>query len=255
MSSDDDATIQPAGLDPQQIREQFVQMRRLLMVYEHALQTVLLKVNLLRDEFRLERDYNPIEHVSSRVKSPQSITDKARRKGVAVTTESLRANILDIAGLRLICSFQNDIFQVRERLLTHGDLRLREERDYISNPKPNGYQSLHLLVEVPVYLAGGRQWVPVEIQLRTVAMDFWASLEHKIHYKYRGEVPPDLTSSLKLAADMASTMDRTMERLYEEVRSLQPPSEPTEADPMLPLFRAIESASMLEQFTRRDEDE
>ena len=240
-----------------ELRQQFTDMRRLLMVYEFALDSMMLKVNLLREDFRLTRDYNPIEHVNARVKSPQSILDKARRKGIAFTPESLRENLLDIAGLRLTCSFKNDIYQVKEQLLAHGDVRLRAERDYIETPKPNGYQSLHLIVEVPVHLTGGQEWVPVEIQLRTVAMDFWASLEHKIHYKYHGDVPRHLTDSLKLSADMAATLDNTMERLYEEVRRLPPAADPGEADPLLPLFHAIEEASFrrdLESWQDSDRD-
>lgn len=226
------------------MREQFIDMRRLLMVYEFALEAMMLKVNLLREDFRLARDYNPIEHVNARVKSPQSILDKAQRKGIPFTPEQLRRELFDIAGLRLTCSFKTDIYQVRDHLLLHDDVRLKEEKDYIKNPKPNGYQSLHLIVEVPIHLTAGVQWVPVEIQLRTVAMDFWASLEHKIYYKYHGEVPRHLTDSLKLAADMAATMDTTMERLYEEVRSLSPKHEPGRADPLLPLFDAIEQATL-----------
>lgn len=245
MSSD---TRDAAGSRPvptsKELRQQFADMRRLLMSYEFALDSLMLKVNLLREDFRLTRDYNPIEHVNARVKSPQSILDKARRKKIPFTPESLRENLFDIAGLRLTCSFKTDIYQVKEQLLSHEDVRLRSERDYIEHPKPNGYQSLHLIVEVPVHLTGGKEWVPVEIQLRTVAMDFWASLEHKIHYKYHGDVPRHLTDSLKLSADMASTLDNTMERLYEEVRSLSPEDQPGEADPLLPLYQAIEESTL-----------
>ena len=224
--------------------EQFTEMRQLLMVYEFALETMVLKVNLLREDFHLLRDYNPIEHVNYRVKSPQSILDKARRKGIGFTPASLRENLLDIAGLRLTCSFKNDIYQVRDHLLRHEDVILLEEKDYIAEPKPNGYQSLHLIVEVPVLLGDTTERVPVEIQLRTVAMDFWASLEHKIYYKYHGHVPRHLTDSLKLAADMASTMDTTLERLYEEVRSLSPETGPETGDPLLPLFDAIKQTTL-----------
>ncbi len=236
------------GVDRRDVRRQFAEMRQMLMTYGFALDTMVLKVNLLREDFHLLRDYNPIEHVNSRVKTPQSILEKARRKGVAFTPEMLKKNLLDIAGLRLTCSFRTDIYQVRDHLLRHEDVQLVEEKDYIENPKPNGYQSLHLIVKVPVHLSKGIQWVPVEIQLRTVAMDFWASLEHKIYYKYRGDVPRHLTDSLKLAADMAATMDTTMERLYEEVRNLTPSEEPGTADPLLPLFNAIEQTALSGEF-------
>lgn len=205
----------------EQIKTVLAQTRRLLMTYEFGMQSVMTRVNILRDEFRLAHSYNPIEHVSSRIKSLQSLRKKMSRKGLPILPETLRENIFDIAGIRLTCSFVSDIYRMRKLLIQQPDLKLLEERDYIANPKPNGYKSLHLIVEVPVYLTDRVEHIPVEIQLRTIAMDFWASLEHKIYYKYEKDVPRHLTDALKLAADVASSLDTSMERIHEEIHQLE----------------------------------
>lgn len=207
-------------LPSHELQEQAKSLRRLLMVHRFAMEEVMTRVNILRSEFQQLHDYNPIEHVSSRLKAPESIVKKAKRKGIAINSDALCKEMLDIAGVRLTCSFVSDIYRVRTLLLQQPDLKLLEERDYIGNPKPNGYKSLHLIVEVPVYLTDRIERVPVEIQLRTIAMDFWASLEHKIYYKYEKEVPKHLTDALKLAADVAASLDTSMERIHEEVREL-----------------------------------
>lgn len=202
------------------VRERISQLRRLMMVYEFGMEEILTKINILRNEFRLSHDYNPIEHVSSRMKSIQSLVKKAQRKGIALEYGALRASLFDIAGIRLTCSFVTDIYRMRELLLAQTDLTLLDERDYIAHPKPNGYKSLHLIVEVPVFLAEGVEHIPVEIQLRTIAMDFWASLEHKLYYKYERDVPRHMTDALKLAADVASQLDTTMEHIHQEIVAL-----------------------------------
>lgn len=203
-----------------EIQDRLYKIRRLLMTREFGLKEILTKIDILRSEFQYSHDYNPIEHVSSRVKSLNSIVDKAQRRGIPFTAEAIADEILDIAGIRLTCSFVSDTYTMRDLLLSQNDLTLIRERDYIKEPKPNGYQSLHLILEVPVFLAEGPERVPVEIQLRTVAMDFWASLEHKIHYKDDSDVPRHLTDALKLAADMSSALDTSMERIHEEILEL-----------------------------------
>ncbi|MGO1592206.1 MAG: GTP pyrophosphokinase [Ancrocorticia sp.] len=208
-----------------EIYDRLTKMRHLLMTREFGLQEILTKIDILRSEFQYGHNYNPIEHVSSRVKSLDSIVDKARRKGIPFTAEDIGANLLDIAGIRLTCSFVSDTYTMRDLLLSQTDLTLLRERDYIADPKDNGYQSLHLVIEVPVFLAGGPEKVPVEIQLRTVAMDFWASLEHKIHYKDDTEVPRHLTDALKLAADMSAALDDSMERIHNEILELHKEAE------------------------------
>jgi putative GTP pyrophosphokinase len=208
------------------------EIERQLLVYRFGIDEVMTKITILRDEFRLTHAYNPIEHLGSRLKSYESIVAKARRKGIEVTPEALRAHIFDIAGVRITCSFVSDLYRVRDMLLRQRDLTLLEERDYIARPKATGYKSLHLIVQVPVYLSDRVEDVVVEIQLRTIAMDLWASLEHKIYYKYEREVPRHLTDSLKLAADVAWSLDRTLERIHHEVHprvhgTPDPADEPT----------------------------
>ncbi len=191
---------------------------RFLMSYKFAIDTVMAKVNILNEEFRYTHDHNPIEHVSSRLKTPASIMEKAQRRGVPFDLNEIRGAILDIAGIRVTCSFVSDTYSIRDMLTGHEDIKVMEERDYIRSPKPNGYRSLHLLVETPVRMSDRTVDVPVEIQIRTIAMDFWASLEHKIYYKYGKSVPDGLLDEIREAAETANSLDVTMERLHGEVR-------------------------------------
>lgn len=201
------------------------EFRRFLLEHKFGMDEVVTKLNILRDEFTHLHDYNPIEHVSSRLKSPESLVEKIERKGIDLegpaAYDAIRQKVTDIAGVRVCCSFVSDVYHVLDLLTQQPDVRTIETRDYIAAPKPNGYRSLHVLVEVPVFLSGGVVPVVVEVQLRTVAMDFWASLEHKIYYKYRREVPAELLTGLREAADTASSLDMTMERLHQEVRGLE----------------------------------
>ncbi len=193
------------------------ELRRFLLQYQFGLREIETKIGILRDEFLHMHDYNPIEHVSSRVKSPASIIDKVRRRGLASDLASLRDNLTDIAGVRVTCSFTKDAYRLFDLLTQQDDISIRTVKDYISTPKPNGYKSLHAIVEVPVFLSSGPVRVPVEVQFRTIAMDFWASLEHKIYYKYSSQVPASLVGELRSAADTASELDARMERLHREL--------------------------------------
>ncbi|MCU1424406.1 MAG: pyrophosphokinae [Microbacteriaceae bacterium] len=190
---------------------------RFMLSYKFGIDEVLTKINILREEFNHSQDYNPIEHVNSRLKSPESILEKATRKEVGLSVDEMRANIQDIAGVRITCSFLSDTYRIRDMLTRQGDLTVLVERDYVASPKPNGYKSLHLIVEVPVFMSDRVQPVSVEIQIRTIAMDFWASLEHKIYYKYEGAVPAVLVEELTAAANAANRLDVKMERLHDEV--------------------------------------
>ena len=196
--------------------------RRFMLEHKFGMEEVVTKLSILRDEFANLHDYNPIEHVSSRLKSPESLVDKMRHKGLVPedrpSFDEIRERVTDIAGVRVTCSFVSDVYRVFELLVQQEDVHQVEVRDYITTPKANGYRSLHALVEVPVFLSEGAVPVLVEVQFRTVAMDFWASLEHKIYYKYRREVPQDLLDGLLDAAQTAYTLDTTMERLHQEVR-------------------------------------
>ncbi|WP_435529654.1 GTP pyrophosphokinase [Occultella kanbiaonis] len=197
------------------MREQFTRMQ---MEHQFAVDEVLTKVSILRREFIQLHQYNPIEHVSSRLKSPASILDKALRRDLELTPQAIRAGITDIAGVRVTCSFIPDTYRILDTLTSQADVRVLTIKDYIANPKPNGYKSLHAIVEIPVFLSTGPVPITVEVQVRTIAMDFWASLEHKIYYKYEGEVPEHLAASLSDAAGVAAQLDLRMEQLHEEVR-------------------------------------
>lgn len=212
-TADEEITVSAA-----QLREMRDGLQRFLMEYRFGLQEVETKIGILRDEFLLTHDYNPIEHVSSRVKSPDSLVEKVQRKGVDADFASIRRAITDIAGVRITCSFVADVYRLFDLLTAQDDVRLVEVKDYIAEPKANGYKSLHAIVEVPVFLSSGRIEVPVEVQFRTIAMDFWASLEHKIYYKYDTRVPEELMASLKDAADTAAELDERMERLHGAIR-------------------------------------
>lgn len=196
------------------MREDFA---RFMMEYQFAADEVLTKVMILRKEFLHLHHYNPIEHVVSRIKTPESILDKVSRRGLEPSLDSIRENITDIAGIRITCSFIADTYRVLKTLTSQDDVRVLTVKDYIAQPKPNGYKSLHAIIEVPVFLSTGPVPVIVEVQIRTIAMDFWASLEHKIFYKYDGAVPAHLADELTEAAGAAEHLDRRMEQLHAEV--------------------------------------
>lgn len=199
------------------MREDFVRMQ---MEHGFAVDEVLTKVSILRQEFLHLHQYNPIEHVGSRVKTPGSILDKAMRRGLDLTPAAIRAGLTDIAGVRITCSFIADTYRVLDALTSQSDVRVMEIKDYIASPKANGYKSLHAIIEIPVFLSTGPVPITVEVQVRTIAMDFWASLEHKIYYKYDGAVPEHLVDSLCDAASVAEQLDRRMEQLHLEVRGV-----------------------------------
>ncbi len=203
-------------IDTEQLRQEFT---RFMMRYKFGIEAIVTKLTILREEFAHLHEYNPIENVSSRLKNPDSILEKMSRKGCDPTFDSIADKITDIAGVRVTCSFVSDVYQVFDLLTGQSDVHVREVRDYILAPKENGYRSLHALVEVPVFLSNGEVPVLVEVQVRTIAMDFWASLEHKIYYKYHQDVPQALLEGLKEAADTAGELDTTMERLHTEVKT------------------------------------
>ncbi len=195
-------------------------LRRFLMVYEFAIAEVTTKIEILRAEYTHLHDHNPIEHVTTRLKDPQDIIAKAQRQGCGLGYDEVRDQIRDIAGVRVICSFVSDVYTIFDSFRGQADVSVVEVEDYIDTPKPNGYRSLHAIIEVPVFLSGGAESVCVEMQFRTVAMDFWASLEHKIYYKYDRRVPDELLDELKEAAETAARLDGRMERLHQEVLEL-----------------------------------
>lgn len=201
-----------------QVRELGAEFNRLFLYYEFGISEVATKVDILRKEFERAHDYSPIEHVRTRLKSPRSLLEKARRRGIALTIPDLRAGILDIAGIRISCSFVSDVYWIAEMLSRQPDLKVLETKDYIADPKPNGYRSLHLIVEVPVFLSTRTEHIPVELQIRSIAMDFWASMEHKLSYKYSTDIPPHLAREIEDAARVAAELDERIGRLRDELR-------------------------------------
>ncbi|WP_242686193.1 GTP pyrophosphokinase family protein [Aeromicrobium sp. IC_218] len=241
------------GVDAEHLREMRQEFTRFMMRYKFGMEQVVTKLNILRDEFAHLHDYNPIEHLASRLKSPESLLEKAQRKSCPITFEAFREHITDIAGVRVTCSFVSDVYHVFDMLTSQDDVQIVDVRDYIAEPKPNGYRSLHVLVQVPVFLSDGVVPVTVEVQLRTIAMDFWASLEHKIYYKYRDAVPENLLGGLKEAAETAATLDSTMEMLHAEVRSMNDLPRDLVSD-VRDRAEAASTQVLLEQLRRLGED-
>ncbi|MFD1778395.1 GTP pyrophosphokinase family protein [Fredinandcohnia salidurans] len=209
------------GIRMNQFKDMKVELIRFMMSYKFALEEMMTKINILKQEFKYIHDYNPIEHVSSRLKSPESILNKIQRKGYDYSFESITENIRDIAGIRITCAYISDIYKISEMLQKQKDVTLIECKDYIENPKPNGYQSLHLIVQIPIFMSDREEHIFVEIQIRTIAMDFWASLEHKIYYKYNKEIPQHMKDELKEAAVTAAQLDKKMEKLQREMNKLK----------------------------------
>lgn len=205
------------------------QLARFLMAYQGALDEMMTKINILKDEFERVHDYSPIEHVGSRMKSPESLMAKVDARGVERSFDAIRDNIFDIAGIRITCSFISDIYALSTMLTEQRDVEVVQVKDYVAEPKENGYKSLHLILRVPVFMSDRVESVPVELQIRTVAMDFWASLEHKTYYKYDREtyykydceVPAHILAELKQAAEVANELDQKMESLRSEVNALE----------------------------------
>ncbi len=191
-----------------------------LLIYRSALKEINTKLEILNDEFQHVHRYNPIEHIKSRIKTSESIVKKLKKKGYESTIENMVEHVDDIAGIRIICSFTSDIYHIAEMLVNQNDIKVLEVKDYIKSPKQSGYKSYHMLVTVPIFLSDKKIDAKVEIQIRTVAMDFWASLEHKIHYKFEGNAPGHIQDELVECARMVSDLDTKMQSLNEEVQSL-----------------------------------
>ena len=198
--------------------DQLDQWTTLMMLYNSALKEVQTRVNILSDEFQHINHYNPIEHVKARIKTPESIVKKLKRLGFEATIDNMYRELHDIAGIRIVCSFTSDIYYLADAISRQNDVEVLMVKDYIANPKPNGYRSYHMVISVPIYLSSGQVEMKVEIQIRTIAMDFWASLEHKIQYKFEGAAPEHMRESLKECADMASVLDERMLALNESLQ-------------------------------------
>ena len=194
------------------------QWKSVMFLYDSALKEINTKIEILNNEFVHIYNYNPIEHIKSRLKTPDSIVKKLKRYGFEVTIDNMVEKLSDIAGIRIICSFTSDIYRLAEMIGNQSDLKVLSIKDYIKNPKESGYKSYHMLVSVPIFLSDSVVDTKVEIQIRTIAMDFWASLEHKIYYKFEGDAPDYISRDLRECAEMVSTLDEKMLSLNEAIQ-------------------------------------
>lgn len=201
------------------VQQNFTLFNRLMTYYRCAMMEIETKFKVLNEQFSLQYDRNPIETIKTRLKSLESIVQKLKRKDLPLTINSIEQHLNDVAGIRVICSFPEDIYMLADCLLQQDDITLIEEIDYIKTPKPSGYRSLHLIVEVPIFLENEKKFMRAEVQLRTIAMDFWASLEHKLRYKKN--IDPDesefLSSELIECADIIASLDRRMENIRNRI--------------------------------------
>ena len=198
---------------------QLREFQELMMMYNCAIREVRTKLDVLNDEMAVCSPHNPIEMIKSRVKKPRSIVEKLQRRGYPISVDSVLDNLHDVAGVRVICSFIGDIYKIAAILGAQDDVTVLEIKDYIKNPKPNGYRSYHMIVEIPVFFSDRKQPMKVEVQIRTIAMDFWASLEHQM--KYKKDVPgsEDLVNRLSQIADRINQTDMEMQEIREEIQS------------------------------------
>ena len=204
---------------PSADKEELDRWKEVTLIYNSALKEIGTKLEILNDEFQDVHKYNPIEHIKARMKTSESIVKKLKSRGYESTIENMVEHVNDIAGIRVICSFTSDIYRIADMLAAQDDLRILATKDYIKAPKASGYKSYHMLVTVPVFLSNRVVEVKVEIQIRTVAMDFWASLEHKIYYKFEGNAPEHIQQSLVNCAKIVEQLDAEMLSLNNEVQS------------------------------------
>ncbi len=190
-----------------------------LLLYDAALKEVSTKLEILNNEFKLAHQYNPIEHITSRIKTPQSIAKKLRHNEKELTVENIVKYVNDVAGVRIICSFTSDIYRIADLFTKQSDIKVLKIKDYIMCPKSNGYTSYHMIISIPVFLSDRTVDTKVEIQIRTIAMDFWASLEHKIYYKFEGNAPEHISKELRECSDIVAYLDQKMLSLNEEIKS------------------------------------
>lgn len=229
--------------------------KTIVFLYNAALKEVGTKLEILNDEFHHIHKYNPIEHIKTRIKTPESIVKKLRRGGHEVTIENMVKYINDIAGVRLICSFTSDIYRLAEMIGNQSDLKVLTIKDYIKKPKESGYMSYHMLVSVPIFLSDSVVETKVEIQIRTIAMDFWASLEHKIYYKFEGNAPAYISQELQECAEMISDLDDRMLSLNEAIQACLEEQKKEQEEQSLDRQKEQEEAQEIDEIIGTDEIE
>ena len=215
---------------PEKFLNEAMRFREIMMMYSCAIREVRTKLEVLNDELSVRNQRNPIEMIKSRIKKPISIIEKLQRRNLPVSTESVMKNLDDVAGVRVICSFIDDIYEVVEMLARQDDVKVIAIKDYIRSPKVNGYRSYHMIIEVPVFFSDRKQFIRVEVQIRTIAMDFWASLEHKIYYKFEGHAPAYISHDLQECSKIVSELDEKMLMLNEAILKAKEEQEKKEAE-------------------------
>ncbi len=216
-----DTVVQITPAQQKELVNVFHEFIELEHLYTSAAELVKTQLSIYDSEFSVKFKRNPIHSIESRIKSPQSIVGKLQKKGLELSAKSAQKNLMDIAGVRVVCYYINDIYAISELLFTQREYKIVKIKDYIKNPKPSGYRSLHVIVMVPVYLATQKKEVPVEIQIRTIAMDFWASLEHQLHYKTKSVVSESLKKELQDCAEIIANTDLRMQDIYEKINELE----------------------------------
>lgn len=214
-------TIHLSQQDIDELIETTRPFAELMMRYRCAIKEVQTKFEVLDEEFSIRYNRNPVEAIKTRLKSPRSIFGKMQRNDLPITVENIRDHLSDIAGIRIICSYPEDIYTLCDMFLRQDDVKLIRKKDYIANPKENGYRSLHLIVEVPIFLTDAKEYVRAEVQFRTIAMDFWASLEHKLKYKQDIPYADEVAAELKDCAEQIAYLDRRMEAVHRHIEELQ----------------------------------
>lgn len=204
----------------ERVAQAFMEFMQLGHVYESAMEIVKTYLGILDNEFNIKFQRNPIHNIESRLKSADSIMNKLIKKGIPFTIDNAKKYLLDIAGIRVTCCYINDIYVLAEMLARRDDFVVLKQKDYIKNPKPSGYRSFHLVLNVPVHLSSSKTTVPVEIQIRTIAMDFWASLEHQLRYKPTGTITPEISEELRQCAERIAETDIQMQKLYTEINDI-----------------------------------
>ena len=213
--------LRPMGMNYSMAMEELRrEYAKVVGVYQAGIREIDARLQTLNSEFSFKHQHNPIHHIESRVKSLPSIVKKLHGLGIPISIDNAKKNLHDIAGVRVVCRYVDDIYKIADLLLQQDDISLILEKNYIKNPKPNGYRSLHIVVDVPVYMSQGKLYIPVEIQIRTVAMDFWATLEHGIRYKATDEVPPSMVEQLRACADVITETDYKMQAIFLALQQL-----------------------------------
>lgn len=199
----------------------FYDFLQLSHLYDSAIEVVKTYLGILDNEFSVKFQRNPIHNIESRLKSPQSIIGKLQKKGLPISTDAARKNLLDLAGIRVTCYYITDIYAIVEMLSRRDDFTVIKRKDYIKYPKPSGYRSYHMILNVPVYLSTHKEYAPVEIQIRTMAMDFWASLEHQLKYKTSSDIPTEISAELKECAERIAQTDLQMQNIYMQIKDME----------------------------------